>query len=148
MFAFSGCESFRRDVKTSWNDKFGEPVYRARTFNADAVGGQAAVYEAALAAARSLGFNFVSGGPAQGRFEARTRIVSDSSFSGVQQFVMRVRLSNDLLNGGTLTEVLILDVTQSDNARMATSNERSLRDTPLYEAFFRGVENALSRRAE
>jgi hypothetical protein len=134
LLPFAACESVRDDLKAGWRDKTGSPVWQSRALPA----GQAAAYEAALAAGKALGFEFASGGTARGRLEMRTRVSRDGG--GARQYLLKARLSADVPGGGTLVEVLITEVSAADYTQNFTqTSERSLRDGALYEAFFRNL---------
>lgn len=139
LFFLCGCENVRDGFKSSWKDKT-DPVYQVRNVQSE----QAAVYNAALIAGKNTGFTYVSGGAAQGRLEMRGNIAQQDNFSGARQRTLKVRLSADIPNGGTKIEALISEVTTEEiSGSLSQTNERSLRDNALYEAFFNGIGDVL-----
>jgi hypothetical protein len=114
---------------------------RTRVFQAD----QKAVYEAALAAAKEMGYRFVRGGPAEGELDALSGISSgdDADAGSSRQVSMKVRLSQTP-EGGTTAEVAFGEIIEADSKNQpGMATETPLRDTALYEVFFRNVQEAL-----
>ena len=139
----AGCDTLD-DAASSVRDRFAarnEP--RTKTFSSP----PRVVYDAVKAAASSMGYSFVRGGPAQGEFEAVSGVAPGEMAGTAQQLTMKVRLHGGL--DGTSTDVSvrftqILEEDSRDRPGMAT--EATMRDTPLYEVFFRGVQQALDTR--
>ncbi|MFA6287974.1 MAG: hypothetical protein WC661_11375 [Opitutaceae bacterium] len=142
ILALAGCGSVGTDFKTSVSEKFAGPTYRTKVVAAD---GRAA-YEAAKQAAEKLGFRVTGGGPAQGRIEALSGLSANDSLQGARQLALKVKLS-PVTAGGTELAVLLTEQVQDDfNKGAGQVTETPLRETALYEVFFRTVEQALAAK--
>jgi hypothetical protein len=124
---------------------------KSRVFQAD----QRATYNAVKAAADEMGFRIVRGGPAEGELDALSRISEGDDPHSSHQVSMKVRL-NPAADSGTevvvsLTEMIEEPVTSepsmSSPAGPDLATQTPLRDTPLYEVFFRNVQDSLSAPA-
>jgi hypothetical protein len=134
----SGCES--SDLGDSVRSALGpREAPRTRVFQAD----QRAAYEAARAAADAMGYHYVRGGPAQGELDELSAISGGDDAGSSRQISMKVRLGPDAEAGTAVTVSFneIIESASSTQAGMAT--ETPMRDTPLYEVFFRNLQNAL-----
>jgi hypothetical protein len=134
----AGCES---GVEDSVRSALGpREAPRSRVFQAD----QKAVYGAARAAADEMGYRFVRGGPAEGVLYELSGISGGDDGGNSRQISMRVRLNSEGESGTevslSLNEIIEAD-SKSSVQGMAT--ETPLRDTALYEVFFRNLQNAL-----
>ncbi|MET0263135.1 MAG: hypothetical protein ABW223_09575 [Rariglobus sp.] len=139
--AFSGCESVRNDFTSGVREKFNGPTYQKRVFTADSQ----VLFEAARASAEELGFRVTRAGAAQGVIEGLSALASDDRLSGSRQRTIKVRLESTLDQGVELA-VLFTEVVQDDFAKGAgQGTETTLRDSPLYEAFFNAVGRRLVR---
>lgn len=112
---------------------------KSRVFQAD----QKATYQAARAVAEQMGFKVTRGGAAQGQILALSAIARGDGVGGARQVSMKIDLGPGPDSGTemvlSLTEIIEAD--SSNATGMAT--QTPLRDTPLYEDFFRNVEKAL-----
>jgi len=134
----AGCES--SDLGDSVRSALGpREAPRTRVFQAD----QRAAYEAARAAADAMGYHYVRGGPAQGELDELSSISGGDDPGSSRQISMKVRLGPDAEAGTAVTVSFneILEAASVTQAGMAT--ETPMRDTPLYEVFFRNLQNAL-----
>lgn len=134
----AGCES--SDIPDSVRSVLSErEAPRSRVFQAD----QKATYEAARAAADEMGFRFVRGGPAEGKLEALSGISSGDDAGSSRQVSMKVHM--DLApEAGTEVTVSFAEIIEEASATQpGTATETPLRDTPLYEVFFRNIQKAL-----
>jgi hypothetical protein len=113
---------------------------------------QRATYVACKAAAESMGFRFVRGGPAEGEIEALSRITEGEDPGSSHQISMKVKL-NPAGESGTEVVVSLTEMIEeppSNESSMSTPTEPAmatqtpLRDTPQYEVFFREVQEALT----
>jgi hypothetical protein len=113
---------------------------RTRNFEADG----RATYEAAKAAAEEMGYHFVRGGPAQGELDELSDITGGDDSGSSRQISMKVRLSPGDPSG-TSVEVSFGEILESAStgATPGLATETPLRDTPLYEVFFRSIGNHL-----
>ena len=134
-----GCETLS-DMGDGVREKFAEHVKPVtRTFKAE----PRATYEAARVAVEKIGFRFVRGGAAQGKLEAVSRLSTSDSLRSSRQVSLSVRL-NAALDGGTEVSLLFKEIIESDSSgRAGQGTESPLRDTPLYEVYFRSVQQAL-----
>lgn len=140
VLALTGCESLS-DVKDTFKDKLAaRDQPRTRVFAAE----QRATYEAARIAVDQMDFRFVRGGPAQGELEAISKVDSSESMHSARQITLKARLT-PAVEGGTEVSLSLHEIVEdnsSQNAGMAT--ETPLRDTALYEAFFRDLQQTLA----
>lgn len=140
----SGCESIA-DATTAVRGKIAE---RAEPHTKVVAAPPRLAYEAVRSATAQMGYRFVRGGPAQGEFDAISARSADDLGRGSRQFSMKVRLQGTLDGKGTEVSVLITEILEADAThRAGQATEAPLRDTPQYEVFFRGVEQALSAAA-
>lgn len=120
-------------------EKFTPVEPRTRVFAAE----PPAVYEAARTALDRMEFRVLRGGAAQGRIEAVSGVTTGNSLREARQIAMTVRLRADG-EGGTEVAVNLTEILENDSSNAAgTGTETPLRDTPLYEVFFRYTEQAL-----
>jgi hypothetical protein len=134
----AGCDSgLPDDVRSALGPR---EAPKTRVFQAD----QKATYEAARKAVDEMDFHFEHGGPAEGRIVAHSAITgSDDSATSARQISMKVTMEPGP-DGGTsvevsLTEILATDPTNQEG--MAT--QTPLRDTPLYDVFFKDIQTYL-----
>jgi len=140
--AMGGCESasdMAETVRTKILSPREEP--RSRTFAAP----QRATYEAALQAAKELDYTFQNGGPAEGRLEELSPIESSGpgSYGGSRQLSLKARME-PTPDGGTEVTVAFTEILEPDATKAGQATETPLRDTPLYEVFFRSIQQHLS----
>ena len=141
--ALAGCGSVA-DTATTVREKISTPLReesRTRTFAAS----PRLAYEAVRAAAGQMGYRFTRGGPAQGEFEAMTRVGEGETTGSSRQLAMKVTMRATLDRQGTDVTVRITEIIEADSStRAGHATETALRDTPQYEVFFRRVEQALA----
>jgi hypothetical protein len=139
VLSLTGCESLS-DMKDEFKEKLAaRDQPRTQVFAAES----RPTYEAARIAVDQMNFRFVRGGPAQGELEAISSVDSSESMHSARQISLKARLT-PAPDGGTEVSLWlheILEDNSSQNAGMAT--ETPLRDTALYEAFFRDLQQAL-----
>jgi len=142
-FALSGCESLSTATdavreKLAARD---EPQLRVYPDVSSRV-----VYEAARVALGEMGFRLVHGGAAQGELDAISGVSgSDAANSGnsARQISLKVRL-HVASDGATEAKVWLKEIIEADSANHAgTATETPLRDTPLYDTFFRNLQRAI-----
>jgi hypothetical protein len=137
----AGCESDVGDSVSSVLSAREAP--RSRDFTADTK----AVYEAARAAADEMGYRFVHGGPAEGKLEALSGISGGDESGSSRQIKMRVRISATADSACEVT-VSFSEIIESDSSNQpGMATETPMKDTPLYEVFFRNVQQALKAQA-
>jgi hypothetical protein len=134
----AGCESGLPDDVRSALGPRERP--RTRTYPAD----QRAVYEAAKAAAGAMEFRFVRGGPAQGELEALGAISPGDEPGSSRQISMKVHLTPAAESGTDVEVSLTETIEEASASEKGLATETPLRDTPLYEVFFRNLQTALS----
>jgi hypothetical protein len=137
----AGCDSPVGDTVQSALSPREAP--RTRVYQADGK----ATYEAAKAAAAELGYHYVKGGPAQGELVEMSEVSTGDEASGSsRQLSLKVTLT-PADPSGTSVEVSfeeILESTSSNGAAPSLATETPLKDTPLYEVFFRNLGKALA----
>jgi len=113
---------------------------RTRVFQAD---GKAA-YAAAKAAAEEMGYHYVKGGPAEGELDELSEITGGDDSGSSRQVSLKVLLS-PADPSGTSVEVSFEEILESTStgATPGMATESPLKDTPLYEVFFRTLGNDL-----
>jgi hypothetical protein len=118
---------------------------RSRAFQAE---GRAA-YDAAKAAAEEMGYHYVRGGPAEGELDELSEISGGDDSGSSRQIALKVRLS-PADPSGTMVEVSLEEILESsqNGAAPGLATETPLRDTPLYEVFFRSLGQHLAMPAK
>jgi len=135
----AGCESdsFTEDVHAALGPR---EAPQTRVYQAD----QRATYEAARAAALAMDYRITGGGPAEGRLNALSEITQGETIGGSRQVSMKVRMEPSG-EAGTSVEVSLTEIIEADSASQGgMATETPLRDTPLYEVFFRNIQNNLT----
>lgn len=137
---FTGCDSIS-DATTSVRDRMAaREAPKVRTFAAD----PRAAYEAVRTSATNMGYRYLRGGPAQGEFEAISRIGSGETLGSARQISMRVTLRATLDGKGTDVAVRLTEIIEADSSnRAGQATETPLRDTPQYDNFFRRIGQEL-----
>jgi hypothetical protein len=136
-----GCSSMESvSMPSSMRERFTGPTYRTRVVEAD----QRKTYEAAKLALREIDFKFVRGGPAQGKLHAISSVSSSSDLRGARQLELDVKLG--YAPGGTEVGLLFSEITEDDSTtRGGMGTSAPMRDSALYEVFFRAIEQALPK---
>jgi hypothetical protein len=138
--ALAGCESLSDATAGARARVAGRETGRVRNYDAE----PRATYDAVRTAATQMGYRFVRGGPAQGEFEALSRIGTGEQTGSSRQLAMKVRIEKSL-DGGSRITVRITEIIEADSAnRAGLATETPLRDTPQYDVFFRRVQEALA----
>lgn len=141
--ALTGCESLS-DATSGVRERFAkrnEP--RTRTFNAP----PRVVFDAVKIAANNMGYRQTRGGAAQGEFEGVSGVDIGQAAGSARQVGIWVRLDNTL-DGGTEMKVRFTEILEADSSgRMGMATETTMHDTPLYEVFFRNVQQSLGMRS-
>jgi hypothetical protein len=139
VLGLSGCESLS-DATSSVREKLAareEP--RTHSYTTP----QRATYEAARVAVVEMGFKVTRGGAAQGELDAVSDVSSNDTLRGSRQITLKLRL-RPALDGGTDASILLQEIIESDSSgRPGMGTATPLRDTPLYEVFFRTVQQKL-----
>jgi hypothetical protein len=135
----AGCDSTVGDSVQSALSPRESP--RTRIFQADGK----ATYEAAKAAAEELGYHFVKGGPAQGELVEMSEVQTGDETTGSRQLSLKVTLT-PADPSGTSVEASFEEILESsqNGAAPSLATETPLKDTPLYEVFFRNLGKDLA----
>lgn len=105
-----------------------------------------AAYEAARMAVAQMDFRFLRGGPATGELDAISGLSTGDSRRSTRQISLKLRL-HATLDGGTEASVLLEEINEADSTSHAGfATATPLRDTPLYDTFFRSLQRALDAR--
>ena len=136
----TGCESIS-DATSNVRDRVAaRATPQTRTFASD----PRTTYAAVRAAATEMGYRFVRGGPAQGEFEAISRVGSGETMGSARQIGMKATMKPTLDGNGTELAVRLTEIIESDSSnRAGQATETPLRDTPQYDVFFRRVGQVL-----
>lgn len=139
---FSGCASLS-DATTSVREKLAAREQpRTHLYQAP----QRVTFEAARVAVEQMGFRIVRGGAAQGELDAVSGLSSSDTLRGSRQITLKLRLQS-ALDGGTEAALRLTEVIEGDSrGRAGQGTATPLRDTPLYEVFFRNVQVAIDAR--
>ena len=141
--AFTGCESLS-DATDSVRETFAkrnEP--RTRSF----AGGPRVVFDAVKLAASNMGYRQTRGGPAQGEYEGISAVDIGAAAGTARQVGIKVKLKASLDADSTEVSVRFTEILEADSSgRMGMATETTMRDTPLYEVFFRNVQQSLGVR--
>ena len=142
--ALSGCESLS-DAATSVREKFSpQNETRTKTFSAP----PRVVWEAVHQAAGVMGYRQTAGGAAQGSYEGISGVDQGEVARSSRQVGVKVRIHATLDGTSSEVSVRFTEILESDSSnRMGMATETTMRDTPLYEVFFRRVQEALGSRA-
>ena len=90
-----------------------------------------------------MGYRFVRGGPAQGELEAISGVATADSLSSSRQISLSAKL-RPTLEGGTEISLIFKELIEADSVRKAgQATATPMIDTPLYEVFFRTVQQVL-----
>ena len=139
LATLSGCESLA-DATSSVREKIAARE-QPRTHLYPAT--QRATYDAARVAVEQMGFRFIRGGAAQGQLEAVSGLSTSDTLRSSRQIALKLRL-NATLDGGTEATLLLSEIIENDSSgRAGQGTATPLRDTPLYEVFFRNVQQSL-----
>lgn len=137
-----GCESMRA-VKENMQQRIAGPVGKTRSFAAS----QREAYVAAKTAVEAMGFRYLRGGAAQGEIDAINGIRADDSLRSSRQLSLKVRLHGS--EESTEVRLILTEIIESDyNKGPGMGTETALKDTPLYEVFFRHVSQNLVNKGK
>ncbi len=138
---FAGCESIS-DATTSVREKIAaREAPKSKTFAVDT----RVAYEAVKTASTQMGYRFVRGGPAQGKYEAVSGVGAGERMGTARQLSLKVKLERSL-DGGTVLSARITEILEADSSnRAGMATETPLRDTPQYEVFFERVGQVLGK---
>jgi predicted nucleic acid-binding Zn ribbon protein len=137
----AGCESTDNPIERVRQQVTGDYPTQFRTFGAD----EKTTFNAAKVSLKGIGFHFTHGGQAQGIMHAASEIEPGDKFGTLHQFNLKASFQTGLDGKScdvtvSLTETIADDV----NGKLGTGSEAPLRDTALYQVFFRGIEQAIN----
>jgi hypothetical protein len=136
---FAGCESVRSD----FSERFSAPTYEVKIVNVD----QRQAYEVTRVALSKMNYTFQRGGPAQGIIHAIGPINTSVNGPGTARQLWFDAKISPALEGGTKIEVLFSELIEEDfNKRPGEGSLKPLRGSPIYEAFFAYVDEALKAK--
>jgi len=141
--ALSGCDTLE-DASQSVREKF-EPkqAVKSHTFSSP----ERVVYDAVKLAADTMGYRQTRGGAAQGEFEGVSGVGEGERAGSARQVGLKVQLRQTLDGNETVVSVRFTEILEDNpNSRMGMATETTMKDTPLYEVFFRQVQQALGAR--
>jgi hypothetical protein len=139
LFALSGCESLSEASSSVRDRLIAREQPRRHVYKAP----QRSTYDAARLAVEQMGFRFLRGGAAQGEIEAVSGLSSGDTLRSSRQITLKLRL-DATLDGGTEASLWLSEVIESDSrGRAGQGTSTPLRDTPLYEVFFRTVQTGI-----
>lgn len=134
----TGCGTSGQDFSAGFREKISGPEFQKQTFG----GTQEQAFEATQKILYDMGFRLTRTRAATGIVEAISSISSDSAHVGSLQRAAYVRL--DEVVGGVLVEVRFTEIIEDSFGRGSPgATENTLRDTPLYQVFFRQLGNVL-----
>jgi len=137
-FAVAGCDDITEPLQERL-DSAARP--QVRVYAAD----QRTTYEAARAALGQMGFSFVRGGPAAGELEALSGLEQGDIEGSTEQISLKAKFSAS--PGGTEVSVWFKEIVEGDSEhRQGFATETPLKDTPLYETFFRSIQGGVDSR--
>jgi hypothetical protein len=141
--AFGGCDTLE-DASSNVRERFGaRDQARGKTFSSP----PHVVFDAVKIAASNMGYRQTRGGPAQGEFEAINNVSVGETAGTAQQFAVKVRLHGGLDGNSTDVSVRFTEILETGSGSgRGMGTETTMKDTPLYEVFFRNVQQALDAR--
>ncbi len=128
----AGCDS----MPTRVSERFAAPQPKLQVFQ----GSANATFAATQAALRRLDFTVTTSALAQGKIEARSRIIPGDSLGGARQYTFSLQLSG-AAEGPTEVAAVLKEGTEGDFRAGPTA--AALREHGLYSALFAGIEAAL-----
>jgi hypothetical protein len=132
-----GCDSgLSDDVRSALGPRESP---KSRVYQAD----QKATWAAAKATVEDMDFRIVKGGPNEGTLEALNHVERGDETGSARQISIKVTMQPGP-ESGTEVEVAMTEILQADAdnpANLATATP--LRDTPLYDVFFKGIQARL-----
>ena len=136
-----GCASIE-SVRSTMRDRIAGVPPKIRNVEGD----PRMVYEAARLTMEKLGYQQVSGGPAQGRLEGLSRIGGGDDFRSSRQRSISIHLL-PREGGNVEVQVLLQEIIEDNFNKLANpATETPLRDSAGYDAFFEELERQLQGR--
>lgn len=142
MLAVAGCES-GSGLPNAFHERV-SPTFHPHVVTAE----QKPAYEAARVAVKKMNFKFTSGGAAQGKLEAISSLQTAEGPRAARQVSLSVRLAPGP-NGGTEVSAMFYEILEDEfNKRDGMGTSTPMQDSPMYDVFFRHLDEALAQPAE
>lgn len=143
IVALSGCESLS-DATAGVREQFAarnQP--RTKTFSAP----ERVVFQAVKQAASDMGYRMTYGGPAERLYQGLGGVAPGEYSGSARQVALKVRLHETPDETSTEVSVWFSEIIEPDSSnRMGMATQTTMRDTPLYEVFFRQIQQRLNQR--
>lgn len=140
---WTGCGTSGQDFTAGFREKVSGPDFQREVMP----GSQAAAFKASQRILYDMGFRLTRTRAAQGIVEAISGISSDSAHIGSRQRAAYVLLEDGV--DGVEVRIRFTEIVEESFGRGAAGGtENTLRDTPLYQVFFRQLGVALAAEAE
>lgn len=137
------CESDDSPVARVEQQVTGDYPTRTRNFPGDLP----TVYAAARQAIKQMGYRVTKGGVREAYLDASSRVLPGDDASTWRQFGVHAEFQQSL--DGKSTDVVVsmseTDAPNEPGMSSRSGSETPLRDTPLYEVFFRAIQDALGK---
>ena len=133
----AGCDTgdFKEAVNAVTNH--GEP--KTRVFDAD----PKACFQAGKKALAGIYYHYTKGGEAQGKLEAMSDVLSGETVGTSRQVTLKATFT-EVGDGKTEVGILFTETVEEDSSRApGQATVRPLADSPLYEMYFRNLQQAL-----
>jgi hypothetical protein len=138
----AGCESTDNPIERVRQQVTGDYPTQFRTFGAD----EKTTFTAAKDSLKAMGFHFTHGGQAQGIMHAASEIEPGEKMGTLHQFNLKANFQTNL-DGKSCDVTVSLSESIADDVggKLGAGSEAPLRDTALYQVFFRGIDAALGQ---
>lgn len=138
----AGCESGPK-LPAAFRERI-SPTFRPHVVAAE----QKPAYEAARVALRKMNFKITSGGAAQGKIEAISELQPGEGPRSARQVSLSVKLT-PATAGGTEVSAMFFEILEDNfGKRDGMGTSTPMPDTPLYDVFFRHLDEALAKPVE
>ena len=135
----AGCES--GETLTEHISQRIAPQPKVQTFE----GEQRAVFEAAVAAVKSIDFRVTKAGAAQGLIQGISDVQGSDTVNAARQYTIEVRVRSYEAKS---TEVSVLLRIQEESAAFSGATDLPLKDHRLYDSYFEAIQQALQGSAK
>ncbi len=140
--ALAGCESGAK-LPTVFRERL-SPTFRPHVVAAE----QKPAYEAVRVALKKMSYTVTSGGAAQGKLEALGAVQPGDGAGSARQIAISVKLAPAAAPGSTEVSVLFSEIREDAfSKREGMGTTTPMKDTPLYDVFFRYLDEAVVQRA-
>ncbi|HEY3758002.1 MAG TPA: hypothetical protein VGL42_17735 [Opitutaceae bacterium] len=142
-FALTSCDSLDSSVTRVKEQVTGNYPTRTQNF----AGAPRAVYAAARQTLKAMEYRFEKGGPAEGFLDALSRPLPGDDPTTWRQFGVHAEFHASLDRKSTDVVVSMTETEAPDQPGIAnrSGTQVPLRDTSLYDVFFRGIQEALDQ---